>query len=64
MKHYDVYEEIENLREKVEQKLPTHFKEYLRAELDYSSEVSCGYDHRDLVKAQKTLIAAMERLLQ
>ncbi len=56
------YEKIEKLREELIQKLDPAFKEYVEAELDYSSEIANGYSAADLRKAELRLIAAMNAL--
>ena len=56
------YEKIEQLREKLNQKLDSALKEYIQAELDYSSELANGYSAADMRKAELRLIAAMNEL--
>ena len=58
----NAYAKIEKLREELNQKLDPVFKEYVEAELDYSSEIANGYSAADQRKAELRLIAAMNAL--
>jgi len=58
----NAYAKIEKLREELNQKLDPAFKEYVEAELDYSSEIANGYSIADQRKAEQRLITAMNTL--
>jgi hypothetical protein len=58
------YEKIDDLREKVQKKLPDDFREYLQAELYYWSEIDNGWVEADRRNAEDKLIAAMKKLLK
>jgi uncharacterized protein YpmS len=56
------YEKIQSLREKLNAILDPKIKEYVEAELDYSSEIANGYSMVDQMKAEDRLIVAMKSL--
>lgn len=56
------FEKIEQLREDLYKTLDPKIKEYVQAELDYSSEIACGYIRADQLKAERRLIAAIQSL--
>ena len=56
------YEKIEGLREQLNKTLDPKIKEYVEAELNYSSEIANGYVRADQLKAELRLIAAIEAL--
>lgn len=56
------YKRIESLREDLNKTLDPKFKEYVQAELDYSSEIANGYSMVDLMKAERRLITAIQAL--
>jgi uncharacterized protein YpmS len=56
------YQKIETLREELNKTLDPRIKEYVQAELDYSSEIANGYIATDQLKAERRLIAAIEAL--
>lgn len=57
------YKMIESLREELNKTLDPKIKEYVQAELDYSSEIANGYIMADQLKAERRLIAAIEALV-
>jgi hypothetical protein len=54
---------IRELQEEIKSLLSEEMIEYLRAELDYSREISNGYIHSEQVKVELKLIAAMKNLI-
>lgn len=58
------YQKIEKLREKLNLTLDPKIKEYVEAELGYSSEIANGYIAADQLKAELRLIAAITNLLK
>jgi hypothetical protein len=56
------YEKIMSLREELNKTLDPKIKEYVEAELDYSSEIANGYIMADQLKAERRLIAAIKAL--
>lgn len=56
------YEKIESLREELNKTLDPKIKEYVEAELGYSSEIANGYIRADQLKAERRLIAAIQSL--
>jgi uncharacterized protein YpmS len=56
------YKMIESLREELNKTLDPRIKEYVQAELDYSSEIANGYIMADQLKAERRLIAAIKAL--
>lgn len=56
------YKKIESLREELNKTLDPKIKEYVEAELDYSSEIANGHVAADQLKAERRLIAAIEAL--
>jgi len=57
------FEKIEQLREELYKTLDPKIKEYVQAELDYSSEIADGYmTWADQLKAELRLIAAIQSL--
>jgi hypothetical protein len=56
------FNKIEQLRIELNKILDPKIKEYVLAELDYSSEISNGYVAADLLKAEIRLIAAIRAL--
>lgn len=55
---------INQLRDKLNNKLNPDVIDYVHAELDYISEIDNGYDRRDLLKSEQRLISAINRLLK
>lgn len=51
-----------SLREELNKTLDPKIKEYVEAELDYSSEIANGYIMADQLKAERRLIAAIKAL--
>lgn len=58
------YQKIENLREKLNTILDPKFKEYVEAELNYSSEIANGYVAADQLNAELRLISAINNLIE
>lgn len=58
----DNYQKIENLREELNKILDPKLKEYVEAELNYSSEIANGYIAANQLKAEHRLISAIEAL--
>lgn len=58
----DNYEKIESLREELNKILDPKIKEYVEAELGYSSEITNGYVMADQLKAERRLIDAIQAL--
>lgn len=58
------YQKIEHLREMLNVILDPKLKEYVEAELSYSSEIANGYIASDQLKAELQLISAMNNLLK
>ena len=58
------YQKIENLREKLNTILDPKFKEYVEAELNYSSEIANGYVAADQLSAELRLISAINNLIE
>lgn len=56
------FEKIEQLREELYKTLDPKIKEYVQAELDYSSEIANGYIRADQLKAELRLITAIQSL--
>ena len=56
------YLEIEGLRDELNKTLDPKIREYVEAELGYSSEIANGYVRSDQLKAERRLIAAIEAL--
>ena len=60
----DNYQKIEHLRGMLNAILCPKLKEYVEAELSYSSEIANGYIASDKLKAELQLISAMNNLLK
>lgn len=58
----DNCQKIENLREELNKILDPKLKEYVEAELNYSSEIANGYIAAKQLKAEHRLISAIEAL--
>ncbi len=58
-----MFAKIEKLREQLYSQLDPIIKEYVQAELDYSSEIANGYIAADQRAAEQRLIKALNNML-
>ncbi len=56
------HEKIVSLRKELNKTLDPKIKEYVEAELEYSSQIANGYVRADQLKAERRLIAAIQAL--